>query len=278
MIKSISLILPICYLILLSGCDNSIEPFAERETNYSLYGYFKMSEDRHYMRVKDINKPLLADSTKEIDVEVTFRNLTQGKETVLEGERKRFEDLYVHNFPVDQEVNPLDEYELVAERSTGETSRATVDVPQKTDAIPTPENESCTTEVAVTFPDAAKHLRIDAQVGFEYNGQTLWTPRMAGYDEHDNVSLSFVPQQMINVMFIDGYEPGDDLLFTPPVECTDLDTDQFYVEYYHFGPDWDDYGRPIDPLESFDVENGLGFIGAFHKETLAFPVDTTGIF
>ncbi len=276
--KNIALLLPAFVLLLISGCDNTIEPFEEDETNYSMYGYFKMSEDEHYIRVKDVNRPLLADSTRDIDVEVTFKNLTRDEETVLEGERVELEDLYVHNFPVEVDVNPLDEYELVAERSSGETSKASVDVPEWTDAIVTPEDQSCTTEVEVKFPEAAKRQRIEARAGFEMNNQTYWITQFANYDEDDNVTVTFVPQEMINVMFIEDYQPGDDLFSAPPYECSDMDADYFLVEYFHYGSDWDDYGHPIDPLESFDVENGLGFIGGFHKEEITFPVDTTTVF
>ena len=61
----------------------------------------------------------------------------------------------------------------------------------------------------------------------------------------------------------------------PTVLCDDLDSATFTIRYLHLGAEWKNVYpvRPTNPDDVGDVENGIGFLGAFREDTLRFTVN-----
>lgn len=79
------------------SCDNSIDPLDENDL-YSNYGMLGVFRDTNYIRVKKLNSPLLADSTRSLNATVTLKNLITGQTQILEDSVVRFDSIYTHNF------------------------------------------------------------------------------------------------------------------------------------------------------------------------------------
>lgn len=58
-----------------------------------------------------------------------------------------------------------------------------------------------------------------------------------------------------------------------------LDSDEIRVRYLYLGPDWHgnvpEDSLTYDPLESNDVQNGLGFFGSVRRDRESTTVDTS---
>lgn len=49
------------------------------------------------------------------------------------------------------------------------------------------------------------------------------------------------------------------------------------IRYLHFGPEWDSINQecgPLNPLESLDIEGGLGFLGAYRTDSYTYEINT----
>lgn len=274
-------VIPLSFIILmiqLHGCNNTIDPFEESEALLSIYGGFNMSETRHMIRVGDVNQPLRADSTRELDAQVSLEIPEDGEVFELSGKRSAYEELYVHNFPIDLEIEPGKTYKIEAQRSDRKTVSSTAKAPQITDAYATPRGENCETEIEVDFPEALHSRRIEAEVGFTYEYDTFWVPLEPELNDEDEVVARFTPQEVIDEIFPENPPCPEGIHDEPRIQCRDFDDDYMQISFKHFGPDWDDYDTPINPLESADVKDGLGFFGIYHEGFHTVPVDTFWVF
>ena len=264
--------------LIFSACDNTIQPFEEEETLFSVYGSFELTDSTHYIRIKDTNKPLIPDSTKELDAEVTLENTANGNHFELEKQTEQMGELYAHNFPVYKEVQPSTEYRLTIENPEGKKAVTYATTPPFSEAESPHIDEFCTTEVEVQFPDAEKPERISSSVGFKYLGEFHWLTYHPETNADGEVSITFEPQGLINIKFMDEFDFTMDPYENPPVLCNELDEDFFRVEFRHFGPEWDGYSTPVSPLESVDVKHGIGFFGAYYDNYFDLPLDTTHVY
>ncbi len=268
----------VIFMINLNSCDNTIAPYEESEVLFSIYGGLNMSETSHMIRVGDVNQPLRADSTRELDAEVSFKKPEAGDALELSGEREAYEELYVHNFPLDLEIKPGNTYKIEAERSDGKTASASAEAPKITDAYASPRGDNCETEIEVEFPDAPYARRIEAEVGFSYDNDTFWVTLQPELNEDDEVVARFTPQEVIDEVFDENPPCPEEIDDEPRIQCQDFDDENMKISFKHFGSDWDDYNTPIDPLESADVNDGLGFFGIYQEGFHTVPVDTFWVF
>lgn len=51
-----------------SGCDNTFQPFVQGKVPYSVYGYLEAGRDTNFVRVAELDNPLLADSTQNLNI------------------------------------------------------------------------------------------------------------------------------------------------------------------------------------------------------------------
>lgn len=257
--------------VLLAGCDNTIEPFDEETGLYSIYGYLSLSEESNVIRVRHLNEPLDSDAARELDAEVRLENVEDGTTERLESSLQEFDGVYVHNFEVTMPVEPETQYQLTVERSDGATATSAATTPNIGEVDYGPEGEDCDTPIRITFHDIENPLLVLVSPGFywqENKYATQWYPERG---EGNTAILEFTPEDVIWAEFC------DDLLGCPPPPdhptCADFDDEHLHIHYYHFGPEWLEHNLPVDPLESFDVEDGLGFFGGLREGTFSIRVD-----
>ena len=277
-VKTTIPVLVIGLFMFVSGCDNTIEPYEDEQTHFSIYGYLDLTETSHYIRVKDVSRPLLADSTRGFDANVIFENLETGESQQLESEVLKEDGMYLYNYYVEKELSQETTYRVLVEDLDGRKSSATATTPAEIDVSTEPVGRNCTTDVVTLLPNVNDSTQVDFFVGFEYNHERKWIRTIVHTDENENGYVEFAPQMILNLAFIEDFEPGDTVWGEPPVQCSDLDNNRFWIRYTHYGPDWAGYERPVSPLEAMDVKNGLGFFGAFQQELHSIPVDTMEIF
>lgn len=267
----LALVLLVSVVVLFPGCDNSVN-ILDRDTGlYSIYGALDIYADVNHIRVKNLNTPLVGDSTRTIGATVTLKNLRTGTSEILRDSIIQFENVYTHNFRTTLEIMPDTEYRITIEHSDGRTARATATTPHiaETDAVP--EGEDCETPIRVQFEPVASPNAIEAELGFDYGGLQHWTPVFKTRSSDSNpdlVFLQFTPKQLLDAVF-----KPDSPLGGKEVWCHELDNNKIYARYTHFGPD---FGGDT-PSDSLNVPGGIGVFGGFYEDSFSFPIDTTNV-
>ena len=290
-------------LLATSGCDNTIEPFSGRSA-FSIYGYLDLTSQRQFIRVKDMNQPLVQDSTQTIDATVTLENLDDGTSYAMQDSAIAFDGVYTHNFWVDLPVEPDTKYRVTVTRSDGVTSQSMTRTPRAITPASSPRNGNCLTTFTVRFPGISNAERIrQMAVGFLPEGDPGSggsppldrdrdpddTPRQAwiwvSADAFDGISIStfggardlqlrFTPESVLGTEIESVNRPPPGVYYP---RCLKLGDDRIRVAYLQLGPDWFDLPPGevnFDPAESGFVENGLGFLGALRRDTMSVTVDT----
>lgn len=258
---------------MLYGCDNTIEPFDEETGLFSIYGYLSLSEESNVIRIRDLNTPLLRDSTRELDAKATLENLDDGTTEQLKSNRIEFDGIYVHNFEVTMPVEPETEYRLTVERSDGAQATSTATTPTLGEVTYGPEGEDCYSPIRITFRDIDDPLLVPVSLSFYVDGdkwKIQWYPVRG---EGDTAVLEFTAEEVAK------FFECDETLGCPP-KCAASDDEEIHVHYYHFGPEWInedipwiDQDIPINPLESLDIDDGLGFFGGLREGSFTIAIN-----
>lgn len=276
---------------ILAGCeDRNISPFEESSGAYSIYGALEISKIPNYIRVKNVKMPFLSDSAKTMDAKVIFEDLQEGTRTELRDTVVNFSGNYTHNFIVNQQLEHEKKYKLTVEGPDGETVTSTATTPSITEVVlSTGENTlsedhevACREELTFTYKNVPEPESVRMDIGFKHNGKYHWdevgfVDQLKHADNADEMFLTLSPRQLLVEVFPPpGTLAGRDPRFlSPTVKCDELDSKEVRVEYIHFGPEWDNIkgeSGPTNPTESLDVENGLGFLGAYRKGTFTFDI------
>lgn len=274
-------------LLLLGGCDTSIDPV--REDTYSVYGYISPEADRQFIRVKPLDEPLRADANRVLDVTVTLQNVDTGTTYPLRDSVIVFVDqgdsLTTHNFWTDADIQPETRYRLAVRREGQVITSAETRTPTSASPTPIPAKGNCLTRFRVRFDDAGqKPIRLRGE--FDYDGQRQRVPIDAEVRvPPDGPSyLDFIPESDL----LDARIPGNERITVPfgpdllPPRCLDLDSDTLKVEYVYASRNWAEFdvdasdpAEFIQYVENTQVENGQGFFGALHRGRVAVTVDTS---
>lgn len=261
-----------CIVFLISGCDNNIQPLNTEKGVFSIYGYLNLNKDENFIRVKNLNKPLIDDTTQTIDAKVTFRNIDNGNSEILEDSVVEFDGVKTHNFRTTMEIKPNTGYEVTAENSQGEKVTAQTVTPYKSQITVKPTAPVCTTNVDLKMKPIRSKYAIRLEMGFDYDGETFWLEQhQSMIKTGESANLHFTPIQIIQELTSNEDEQG-----SPPQEdvyCEDLDSNLFHIRYTHYGPGL--YGNDIS--DTLKVPGGAGRLGAFYKDTYNFPIDTRRI-
>lgn len=261
----------VAMLLFWSGCDNTVDPFVEENGQFSIHGLLTVSKVKHFIRVKDLNDPVDADSARVLDATVTLENMSTGTTETLTDSIVTFDGLFTHNFRTDQDIQPGTSYRLRVERPNGRFSEATATMPPAAtlEIEPTPtDTAKCDGQILLTFEGVPLDglVRISAAVRWE--DQLHWT-------EQKRLTLptgGYVPWRIINQVLPDPVlrSVGD-----PAQYCSELlDDDTVHITYTRFGPDWPADSVLANPIES-SVKNGLGIFGGIQRDTVLRTVDTS---
>lgn len=257
---------------LLTGCDNSVDAFEEDAGLFSIHGYLSLSGNEHFIRVKDLNEPLVGDSTRAIDATVTLENLTTGQVETLTDSIVAFEGVYTHNFRTDQDIQPATRYRVSVERPDGRTARATATMPPRTEVALDPEEPTdCTEALVVRFRNVQEVRLLRVSVGFVWRNQLNWVDLDEPTVGSEGTPVfSFAPATILDGVFPTSLKRN--LGFDQERYCNQLNEDDFRVAYTRFGPDWPADSVLTDPLAS-SVENGIGVFGGLQRDTLTQRVE-----
>lgn len=255
-------------IIILPGCENSIQPLNEEKGFYSIYGYLNMHEDVNHIRVKNLNMTLSEDTTDNIDANVTLKNLKSGETEELEDTVVTFDGVKTHNFRTTMDIKPNTKYRVSVERSDGKTVTATATSPYNTDTNVEPVGENCNTNIEISFVPVRSRNALRLEVGFRYNNKLFWTRQNQNIITFDQkIILSFTPSGLLE----DFFSGNEDTSQGETITCKELDTDKLFVRYTHFGPDLFDNNLS----DTLNIPGGAGRFGVFYKDSFSFPIDTS---
>ncbi|NGP87282.1 hypothetical protein [Fodinibius halophilus] len=275
--------------ILFVGCeDRNISPFEEKTGTYSMYGALKIDDSPNYIRVKNLNTPFLSKKAKSLDAKVTFEDLQTGSRNILEDTVVNFSGHYTHNFIVKQKMDPASTYKVTVDgKAAEEPITSTITTPDITQiSLSDPDSVACTQQITFNYKNVPDPESIRMKIGFKYKGQYKWSEvgkvdQVKHRENTDEMYLTLSTRQLLVEVFPPpeiGNRNVNPLYLNPTVSCNQLDSKTVRVKYLHFGPDWEHanggYG-PENPLQSPDIDGGLGFVGAYREGTFTYDFYTS---
>lgn len=234
-----------------------MNPFDEEKGLYSIYGYLDLDKEVNYIRVKDLNATLTTNSTDNINATVTLENTDKNIVETLQDTLVKFEGIYTHNFRTTMEINPVTSYKITVERSDGKSVTATATTPQIADVNWGPTNDYCQFPVEITFEPILDKYDLEVAIGFDYEDIRYWVYPEITHVEGELIKYRFTPDSIIRSM---------------EIECHQLDDDKLFIEYTHYGPDFDSTGS-----DTLDTPTETVKFGALYEDSFTFPIDTTNI-
>ncbi len=255
-------------MALITGCEANLDPIDRDAGLYGIYGALDLNKQTNYIRVKDLNAELTGEATDTLDATVMLENLETGNVDTLSRNRLQFEDIYLHNFIVDEPVKPDTPYRVTARRSDGAQTSIETLTPTQPVPVAQPQNQDCATPVTVSFePTNGGTIVIRMGIPFvnDIYGPFYWAnPQELREEasEDGKITYTFTPQVQVDVI------PGS-VTNGQDLDCTDLDGDDFLISYSHYSPGF--YERiENDP---FDIRASTQRFGAYYRDTLAVTVD-----
>lgn len=253
----------------LGGCDNTLEPLNKEKGIYSVYGFVDVRDEVNYIRVKNMNIPLVDDTSSTIDATVTLTDVNRGISRILEDSLVQFDSVVTHNFRTRLDIQPETTYRLDVEGGDGRTVSATTTTPGIARYNAAPTGEPCDSLITVTFKPVKKETIIVMGLQFLIGGQwfgefrTLQAPVSGSYD--GSVSYTFMPLEFIRESLNDN-----------SLHCWSMDTEYFYVDYIHYGPDYE-FGGATNVSDSLQIPGGAGQFVGLLRNSFKIRIDTTEI-
>lgn len=260
------------------SCEEDFEAFEGDSYPFSIYGYITPDYRTNYIRVQDLTSPLIADSTAELDATVLLENVETGNETVLEDSVVQFEDVYFHNFVVRKSIEFDHKYRLTIQQDDGPNTTTTATTPRKTTNSSYTPVDRCDVNRTFTIDNVADKRNLDeVLIGYHIDGMKRWFEVPDGdiYESEPNTfSFSYEPMDIIN-MHLNEEDYDDDEWEFIENECYEMANDRFVIQYTVLSDDW--FGqdiRPINPLETKDIDGGLGLFGGLYEDEFEVEIDT----
>lgn len=267
-------------LVLLGGCENTIDPLTG-DDGFTVHGFVNVSAKRHFIRVRDLNSPLTADATRELDATVTLENVDTGATTPMQDSVVVFDDVYTHNFWAEVDIEAGTQYRVIVEGSDGTTTTATTRTPDPVNVDPDPSSGHCLNSFRIWFRGITELNLISSRIGFQFEGRRFWISKEPGFERNAppgaDARLEFQPERILANEIPPQDNPDTSFRYEP--RCRELGSNEIRIAFTHLGPAWS--GKlpegPLlfDPTESRFVENGVGFFGGLRQDTVAITVDTS---
>lgn len=277
-------IIPVLFALLFSGgCkDKQINPFEDKKGVYSIYGAMDLHETEHVIRVRDLRTFLRDSSSINLDATVTFSDLTNNTSQVLKDSVVQFPANFTHNFILNKTFEPRSPYRVDVKRSDGigVSSMFTTPGITETEVVSESDEIRCYTEIKLVFKNVMPDEQVRVEFGIMYQEEMYWI-EFTGvciteyFEDRHELVITAKPYLLLDFIWPKpGMDPPPNCrdFRYPTVLCNDLDTGNFVIRYKHLGPEWKKVYpvRPTIPDDVGDVENGLGFLGAFRQDTLTF--------
>ncbi len=257
---------------LLSGCESSFNPLNQEKGDYSLHGALNVNADTNYVRVKDLDAPFTADSTRELNVTVTLTDVDRGMTETLQDTVVRHGGVYTHNFRALMDIKPATQYRVTVHPAEGSDSiQATTTTPRIAEASAQPTGMDCETPIQLTLKPVQSPDNVDVDVGFRIGGSPQETEvALTRGDAPNEVSASFTPLRILNTPEPCTFpDPSSPL----PTWCHQLDAPRLTVRYTHFGP------KSTESVvgDSVDAPRGIGTLRSYYRGRLSVPIDDSNV-
>lgn len=277
-IPSIRLVAACLLVVMLVGCEETVNPIVGEERPFTIWGFMDASADTQKVRVFTIEERLGLDRAGPIDARVTSWDLDTGERREWNHREVVYDDGAVgHVFWSAFRAQHEHSYRLEIERSDGNTTSAEVTVPTAgvTVEIDTESNRSVIPAKVIGTPPRLIKLEV------EYDAVTVtpanpWPPGSAR-----PASIRYpvsIPYDTRAEKFRDGWEmeidmPLDFTIVQEEFATNCLPKDLISLRRMDFrflvaNEDWDPPGGEFDPDVLAEpgvfsnVENGFGFFGA----------------
>lgn len=117
-------------LVILGGCDPTVDSFRENERHYSIFGYLNASADTQFVRVEPLRDGLLTRFPETLDAEVTLTNRATNRTVTLRDSLFRYLDrATAHNFYTTADIDSATRYQLRVQGAGEAESHARVVIP-----------------------------------------------------------------------------------------------------------------------------------------------------
>ena len=278
-------VLSLIIIGVITACDRAVEPFEEDQGVYSVYGALEVGKSQNIIRVRNLTDPFFSsDSSGNIDATVIFTDLETGEATQLRDSLVKFSGNLTHNFILEENLELDKQYQLTVERSDGISVSSIATTPSLTRHNYQPEvSILCETRIRFRYYNVDPPEQVQMEIGAIYQVEVHWAIMdLVGDIEYNNgidaMEVYMSPRNLLVEIFtlpLPDNPYFDPYRLMPTVSCDELDTDEIFIRYYHYGEEWST-GKPFEfgqiDTESGDVDNGLGFFGAYRVETFTIPL------
>ncbi|MCC5941899.1 MAG: hypothetical protein JJU37_10190 [Balneolaceae bacterium] len=218
----------LCFVV---ACDTTIEPIAESDPVYSMSGPLDLQRSPNYIRVHNVNSLLNPETTRELDVQMVFTNLTTMESELLRDSVVVFDNLYTHNFKIEKPIEFNTRYRIDIEDDRGFRDSLISVTTKESQISVSPDSVECGERfyVELTNIDLDAGERLDAEVAVQVNNNWIWTPRSDFYEYNSSENLLVV-----------GWSPNSisQLLWPPPtpgIQCRDFSAQKVRFRFTHIG-------------------------------------------
>jgi len=134
-IKRTPYFLLICITWILSGCNETFEPWQENDQyHFSMFGYLDASADTQWVRILPVREELFLEP-RPLDFIVTMEHAESGESIVMQDSLFSYFQGYAWNFRSEMDIRPGQTYRITASHPDGRSSHTTVQLPED---FPTP--------------------------------------------------------------------------------------------------------------------------------------------
>lgn len=267
--SNIRISLSLCAVTLLcviwnTGCDNTLDPLDKERGIFSIYGGLDLNSEINYLRVRNLNQPILENEMQDFNGTVSITNKRTSETAILNDTLINIQNVFVRNFITTMPIEPETAYEVIAITPEGKQVKATATSPAFAEVSVLPVAPDCTTRVNIDF-DPVNTGGLEPEVGFEWNGEILWQtliPERGEIGESNDLRrVSFTPRRLISVRLREARW------------CSELPDNKFYLRYIHYGPE---FNQSIDS-DNLNIPGGAGTLGAYYREFQSFEIDRSVI-
>ncbi|MGN8225793.1 hypothetical protein [Gracilimonas sp. BCB1] len=253
--------------ILKLSCDNNLQVLDEETGLYSIYGNLDMDEQTNYIRIRDLNTPFTKQATETIDAKVTLENIDTGAGEILQSERGEYQDMYLHNFVVNGDIEPDTEYRVTVQRSDGASVSESFLTPTKPTSFVTPQNQKCHIPIKISI-EPLNGGTVVFRFGTTPNKNGSWTQDFIFGPDHYGNSTSINPE--FTPLYL-----AQRATQSTSFSCEVLfENEALYVWLEHYAPGF--YEKATDELDlPDDILGNTWLLGAYYEEIFAIPVNTS---
>jgi hypothetical protein len=222
-----------CLLIMFPvwvGCDVTIVPMSDSDKAYSVSGTLNLQSTPNFIRVHDTGSLLNPESTKELDLQVVFTNLTTMESRLLRDSVVVFDNIYTHNYVVDIPLEFDTRYKIEIEDGEGFRDSLVSVTTRESNLSVTPATvDSCTKYFFIELSDIDLDAgeRVDMEVAINVANTWHWTSRR-DFFQYDSDKIEIVV----------GWSPRSiSLLLWPnnPVPCEQFSSNMIRFRFTHIG-------------------------------------------